>query len=72
MFGSRGKSSSRAQIALEFLVVYAFISIVFAVVFTLIAAQRAATLAQQEYGLLQLQAQNIASYIDQAAQAGNG
>ncbi|MDE1833176.1 MAG: laminin G domain-containing protein [Candidatus Micrarchaeota archaeon] len=72
MLGSRGKSSGKGQIALEFLVVYAFISIVFAVVFTLIASQRAATLTQQEYGLLQLQAQNIASYIDQAVQAGNG
>jgi hypothetical protein len=64
--------SRKAQIALEFVVVYSFVLIVFVLMFTLIAGQRASTLAQQEYSTLQLQAQNVASYIDQALGAGNG
>src|ERR1700733_2643789 len=68
----RPASSSKAQIALEFLIVYSFVLIIFILLFSIISAQRAATLGQQQYSLLQLQSQNIASYIDQAAQAGTG
>ena len=63
---------NKAQIALEFLIVYSFVLIVFILVFSVITLQRAATLNQQEYSLLQLQSQNVASYIDQAVQAGTG
>jgi hypothetical protein len=62
----------RAQIALEFMIVYSFVLLIFVLLFTLIATQRGATLAQQEYSLLQLQTQSIASYINQALAAGNG
>ncbi len=62
----------RAQVALEFLVVYSFVLIIFILIFSLVTSQRAVTLNQQQYSLMQLQSQNIASYIDQAAQAGSG
>jgi hypothetical protein len=63
---------SRAQVALEFIVIYSFVLVVFVLMFALVSGQRAATLAQQEYSMLQLQAQNVAGYIDQALGAGNG
>ena len=62
----------KAQISLEFLVVYSFVLIIFIIMFALIATQRAATLVQQQYSLLQSQAQAIATYINQAAGSGNG
>ncbi len=62
----------KAQVALEFLIVYSFVLLIFILVFSVVSTQRAATLDQQEYSLLQLQSQNIASYIDQAQQAGTG
>ena len=64
--------SGKAQIALEFLIVYSFVLVIFILIFSIISTQRAATIGEQEYSLLQMQAQNIASYIDQAAQAGTG
>jgi hypothetical protein len=64
--------SDKAQIALEFLIVYSFVLIVFVILFALVAAQRAITLNQQEYSQLQLQVQNIAVYIDQAETSGSG
>ncbi|MGI0100230.1 MAG: LamG-like jellyroll fold domain-containing protein [Candidatus Micrarchaeaceae archaeon] len=67
-----GKAAGKAQIALEFLIVYSFVLIIFILIFSIISTQRAASLGQQEYSLLQLQSQNIASYIDQAVQAGSG
>lgn len=63
---------SKAQIALEFLIVYSFVLIIFILIFFVITSQRAASLGQQQYSVLQLQTQNIASYIDQAVQAGSG
>ncbi len=65
-------SVGKAQIALEFLIVYSFVLIIFILLFSIISTQRAATLSQQQYSVLQLQVQNIASYIDQAVSAGNG
>lgn len=64
--------TQKAQVALEFLIVYSFVLIVFILLFSLVASQRSASLVQQQYSLLQLQAQNIASYINQALSAGNG
>ena len=66
------KNRTRAQIALEFIIVYSFVLLIFALIFVLVASQRALTLTQQEYSLLQLQAQNIADHIDQAVSAGTG
>ena len=68
----KGNTKGRAQIALEFVIVYSFVLIIFVLMFTLVSTQKAATMAQQEYSLLQLQAQNIAGYIDQAIGAGSG
>jgi hypothetical protein len=68
----KSPASGKAQIALEFLIVYSFVLIVFILIFSVITTQRAASLGQEQYSTLQLQAQNIASYIDQAAQAGSG
>ena len=61
-----------AQIALEFLVVYSFVLLIFAIFFALIVSQRAVSLIQQQYALLQLQAQNVAGVINEAVDAGNG
>jgi hypothetical protein len=65
-------ANSRAQIALEFVVVYSFVLVVFLVFFGVITTERASTLSQQQYSALQLQAQNIASYINQGLYNGNG
>ncbi|MEM0149997.1 MAG: LamG-like jellyroll fold domain-containing protein, partial [Candidatus Micrarchaeaceae archaeon] len=65
-------NKGKAQIALEFLIVYSFVLVVFVILFALVASQRSITLSQQEYSQLQLQVQNIATYIDQAASSGNG
>jgi hypothetical protein len=69
MFNRRGP---KAQIALEFIIVYSFVLVLFLIVFGLIISQRAQGITQEEYGSLQLIAQNIAGYVDQAASAGNG
>src|SRR6267143_746857 len=66
------RGDQRAQIAIEFLIVYSFVLVVFIIIFVLVATQRSATLNQQQYSVLQLQAQDISSYIDQALAAGNG
>ena len=65
-------NDKKAQISLEFLIVYSFVLIIFIIMFALIATQRAATLVQQQYSLLQSQAQTIATYINQAVSSGNG
>ena len=62
----------KGQIALEFLIVYSFVLVIFILIFSIITMQRASMLAQEQYSLLESQSQNIASYIDQAAGAGNG
>ncbi len=68
-FADRG---GKAQVSLEFLIVYSFVLTIFIIMFALIATQRAASLVQQQYALLQSQAQVIATYINQAASAGSG
>lgn len=67
-----GSGGDRAQVAFEFLIVYSFVLIIFILLFSIIATQRAAALGQQQYSLLQIQSQNIAGYIDQAVIAGTG
>jgi hypothetical protein len=54
------------------MIIYSIVLIVFVVVFALIASERATTLATQQATLMQLLAQNVAGYISQAVQAGNG
>ncbi len=65
-------SRKRAQIALEFMIVYSFVLVIFMILFVIVVNQRALTLNQQEYSSLQLIAQNIANYINQALSSGNG
>jgi hypothetical protein len=67
MFGN-----GKGQIATEFIVLYSIILLVFVLIFAIITSQRAAILNTQQYSLLQLQAQQIASYINYALGAGSG
>jgi len=62
----------KGQIALEFLIVYSLVLLIFVIIFALVINQRAASLGEDEYQSLQLAAQNIAIHIDQAIIAGNG
>ena len=64
--------SKRSQIALEFMIIYAIVLIVFVVVFALIANERSVALAAQQASVMQLISQSVASYINQAMQAGSG
>ncbi len=66
------KNSKKSQIALEFMVIYSFVIVIFIIIFALIANQRAQTLAQQQASLMDLLAQTVAGYINQAVVAGNG
>ncbi len=63
---------ARSQIALEFMIVYSIVLIIFVVVFAVIANERSVSLAQQQSVLMQLIAQSVAGYINQALQAGSG
>ena len=65
-------ANGKAQIALEFVVVYSFVLVIFLVFFGVITTERSATLSQQQYSALQLEAQNIAGYINQGLYNGNG
>ncbi len=60
----------RAQISLEFLLVFSFVLLVFLFLFALIASQRSTGLGEQTFSQLQLAAQNIATQIDTAFEAG--
>ncbi|MEM0154744.1 MAG: hypothetical protein QW814_02830, partial [Methanothrix sp.] len=62
----------KGQIALEFLIVYSLVLLIFVIIFALVVNQRAASLGEDEYQSLQLAAQNIAIHMDQAIIAGNG
>ena len=66
------RENKRGQIALEFLIVYSFVLILFLVFFALVIAQRASSLNNQQYFLLQQVAQNVAGYINSALSAGSG
>lgn len=62
----------KAQISIEFIIVFSFILVVFLFLFALIAQQRAVTANSQTFSQLQLIAQGIALQLGRAAQAGNG
>ncbi len=72
MNSGSGRRHARAQIAFEFLIVYSFVLLVFLTIFVVIAGQRSLTLNQQQYASLQLIAQNVADYINQALYTGSG
>ena len=65
-------SKKKLQIALEFMIIFSFVLVVFTVLFAVIAAQRAQTASSQVYSQEQLIAQNIAAQLDRALQAGGG
>ena len=67
-----GDGKNRAQLSLEFLLVYSVVLIVFLVIFAMVVSQRAATLSTQDYSTMQLMAQTVASEIDSALSSGSG
>ena len=64
--------AKKLQIALEYMIIFAFVLVVFLFLFALIGSQRAQTSSSQLYSQEQLVAQSVAAQIDQALQAGNG
>jgi uncharacterized protein (UPF0333 family) len=66
------RGRERGQIALEFIIVYSVVLIVFILVFAVISGQRSAILNTQQASIARIEAQEIASYIDQAVSAGSG
>ncbi len=62
----------KLQIALEFIIVFSVITIIFLVFFALVSQQRASILNSQQSLYMQIFSQNIASAIAYAASAGNG
>ncbi|MCL5404436.1 MAG: LamG domain-containing protein [Candidatus Marsarchaeota archaeon] len=64
--------SRKGQIALEFLIVYSIVLLIFVIIFALVVNERAASLSSDEYQSLQLAVEDIAVHLDQALIAGNG
>jgi hypothetical protein len=64
--------NKKLQIALEFMIIFAFVLVVFLFLFALVASQRAQTSSSQIYSQEQLIAQSVAAQIDAALRAGNG
>ncbi|MGC8479735.1 MAG: LamG-like jellyroll fold domain-containing protein [Candidatus Micrarchaeia archaeon] len=62
----------KVQIALEFMIIFSFIMVIFLFMFALIATQRSSVANQQSYSELQNIAQNIAQQIDLAESSGSG
>ena len=62
----------RLQVALEYMIVFAFVILIFMVIFVTVAKQRATVSNDQLGSQLQLVAEDIASQLDLASQAGNG
>jgi len=62
----------KAQIALEFLLVFSFVLLVFIFIFALITSQRSLGMSYQSFSQLQLVAQSVAMAMSNAANAGNG
>ena len=62
----------KLQIALEFIILFAFIMVIFLFMFALITIQRGNVANQQSFSEVQLLAQNIAQQIDLGISAGNG
>ncbi len=62
----------KLQVALEYMIVFAFVMLLFTLIFITVAKQRASVLNQQLDSHLQLVAEYIASQMNIAQQAGNG
>jgi hypothetical protein len=64
--------AKKLQIALEYMIIFGFVLIVFLLLFTLVATQRAQTLSEQIFSEEQLVAQSVSAQLNRALQAGNG
>ncbi len=64
--------AKKLQIALEYMIIFAFVLVVFLFIFALVASQRAQTSSSQIYSQEQLIAQSVATQLDTALRAGNG
>lgn len=62
----------KLQIALEYMIIFSFVLVVFLFIFSIVASQRAQSSNSQLYSEEQLVAQSVAAQIDAALQAGNG
>ncbi len=62
----------RAQLSIDFIIVFSFVLIIFVLIFGLVATQRIQTSQQQDYAQLQVVAQSIAQDINTAASSGSG
>ena len=63
---------NKLQIALEFLIIYSFVLVIFLIIFVVIANQKSSLINIESYSSLQLIAQNIANYMNYAQIAGTG
>ena len=62
----------RGQLAVEFLVLFSIVMIIFLILFFIIGNQRNQNFSTQDFSQLQLQAISIAAQLDRAVTAGNG
>ena len=60
------------QIAFDYFMIFIFVLVIFTLIFSSIARQRAVFSNQQSYSQLQLVAQDVAAQLNLAEQAGNG
>ncbi|MEM3841284.1 MAG: LamG-like jellyroll fold domain-containing protein [Candidatus Micrarchaeaceae archaeon] len=62
----------KSQIAIEFVIVYSFVLLIFILIFALVATEQSSLTTEQQSGAIQLLTESIAGYINQAVTAGNG
>ena len=62
----------KAQLSIDYVIVFSFVLIIFVLIFGLVATQRVEQSQQQDYAQLQVIAQTIAQDINTAASLGNG
>ena len=62
----------KAQLSIDYIIVFSFVLIIFVLIFGLVATQRVQQAQQQDYAQLQVIAQTIAQDINTAAALGNG
>jgi hypothetical protein len=66
------RGNRKGQIALEFIIVYSVVLIIFVLVFAVVSGQRAEILNAQQASIARIEAQEIAAYINHAISAGSG
>lgn len=65
-------AGNKAQIAVEFVIVYSLVLLIFILIFALVATEQASLITEQQSGAIELLTESIAGYINQAVTAGNG